>query len=287
MSGVIMVVKADGRRELFDRNKLLRSARMMGAGDEVAEQAVEEVERRIYDGISTRELARLLHRALRRLPSLAKYGINLREALARINPYPDFEVFVRSLLELEGYKVERGRVVPGHCSEHEIDGILTRGGETLVLEVKHHHRFHTHTGLDVVRIARATLEDLQEGFQKGVTPRRFTGTLIASNTKLSPLADRYARCRGLRFIGWATPTGGGMNDLILRHHFYPVTFLRGLKPAEHQQFSAAQIYTLRDLLSRSQEKLAAETGIPLHRISLLYSRAKKAVKFQPPIQPLR
>jgi len=282
VSSVVMVVKADGRREPFDRGKLLRSARMMGAGAEAAEQAVREVERQIYDGISTRELSRLLHRALRRLPSLARYGIVLREALARVNPYPDFEFFVRGLLEREGYNVERGGVVPGRCSEHEIDGVLIRGGETLVLEVKHHRRFHTHTGLDVVRIARATLEDLQEGFGRGVTPRRFTGTLVATNTKLSPLAEKYARCRGILFMGWSTPPGGGMNDLVLRHHFYPVTFLRGLKPAEHRQFSEAQIYTLQDLLSRPQKRVAEETGISLRRLSILCERARKAVEFRPP-----
>ena len=275
-----MVVKADGRLEPFDREKLLRSARQMGAAPEVAEKVVRLVEERVYDGMPTRELAQLLHRELRRVPSLARYGINLRESLALVRPYPDFEVFIRGLLRFAGYKVREGGIWKGRCGEHEIDGVLRRGRENIVLEVKHHSNYHTQTGLDVVRIARATLEDFQEGYSKGFTPVKFNRHLTVSNTKLSPQAEKYAQCRGLEFIGWATPATGGLNALILQHSYYPITFLRGLRPDEHRQFSIVQIYTLNDLLSKSLKATASSTGLSQKRLSTLTKRARCAIDFK-------
>lgn len=276
----MMVVKADGRHEPFMREKLLQSAEQMGVTPEVAEEVVREVERQAYDGISTRKLAQLLQQELRRVPSLAKYGINLRESLALIRPFPDFEVFIRGLLRFAGYTVQAGGVWIGRCGEHEIDGVLRHGKETTVLEVKHHHNYHTQTGLDVVRIARATLEDFQEGYTQGVTPVKFARHLTVSNTKLSPQAEKYAQCRGLDFIGWATPTTGGLNALILHHHYYPITFLRGLRPKEHRQFSLAHIYTLNDLFAKPLEVIASKTGLSQHRLSTLVERARCAVDFE-------
>lgn len=277
---VMMVVKADGGQEPFEREKLLRTARHMGATPEVAEKVVRVVERQAYDGIPTRDLARLLHRELRRVPSLARYGINLRESLAKIRPYPDFEVFVRGLMNQAGFEVQEGGIWRGRCGEHEIDGVLRRGKENIVLEVKHHSSYHTQTGLDVVRIARATLEDFQEGYTRGVTPLKFTKHLIVSNTKLSPQAERYARCRGLGFIGWFNPATGSLNELVLRHHYYPITFLRGLRPTEHRQFSLAQIYTLNDLLSQPLRTVASSTGLSQNRLSVLAQRARRAIDFK-------
>ncbi len=275
-----MVVKADGRQEPFDREKLLRSARLMGAAPEVAERVVRLVEQQVYNGIPTLELARLLQQELRRVPSLARYGINLRESLAKIRPYPDFEVFIRGLLKFTGYKVQVGGIWPGRCGEHEIDGVLRRGRENTVLEVKHHSNYHTQTGLDVVRIARATLEDFQEGYKRGATPLNFTKYLIVSNTKLSSQAERYARCRELGFTGWFTPATGSLNALVLQHRYYPITFLRGLSPTEHRQFSLARIYTVKDLLSRSLRDLASSTGLTQNRLSTLAKRARRAIDFK-------
>ncbi len=275
-----MVVKADGRQEPFKREKLLRSARQMGASPEVAERVVRLVEEQVFDGILTSELARLLQRELRRVPSLARYGINLRESLALIRPYPDFEVFIRGLLKLTGYKVQAGGIWAGRCGEHEIDGVLRRGRENTVLEVKHHSNYHTQTGLDVVRIARAILEDFQEGYKRGVTSLKFTKYRIVSNTKLSPQAERYASCRGLGFTGWSTPANESLNALVLKHRFYPITFLRGLSTAEHRQFSIARIYTLNDLLVKPLRTIASSTGLTQKRLSTLVRRARHAIDFK-------
>jgi len=278
----IMVEKFDGRREPFERRKLLWSAQHMGATGEIAEQAVRLVEKEAYDGISTLQLARLLHRALQRFPTLARYAIDLRVALARVNPYPDFEIFIRELLRRAGYRVQPGGIVRGRCSEHEIDGVLEDKGEVLVLEVKHHDEFHTQTNLDVVRIARALLEDLQEGAAAGISPFSPSGTVIASNTKLSPQAAEYAECRKLRFLGWFTPPRENLNTLILRYTCYPVTIIRGLHPREYGSLSNAGIVVLEDLTTRSLRELHRVTELPEDKLIQLSARGQDILRFKLP-----
>jgi hypothetical protein len=281
----IMVEKFDGRREPFERRKLLWSAQHMGATADIAEEAVRLVEQQAYDGISTLQLARLLYRALQRFPTLARYAINLRVALAQVMPYPDFEIFIRQLLQRVGYRVQPGGIVRGRCGEHEIDGVLEGKGETLVLEVKHHDEYHTQTNLDVVRIARALLEDLQEGAASGISPFSPSGVVIVSNTKLSPQAAQYAECRKLRFLGWFTPPRENLNTLILRHACYPVTIIRGLHPAEYSSLSKAGIIVLEDLARRSLRELRRVTDLSDNRLTQLSTRAQDILRFKPPQSP--
>jgi hypothetical protein len=281
----IMVEKFDGRREPFDRRKLLWSAQHMGASQDIAEEAVRVVEKQVYNGITTLQLARLLQRALQRLPTLARYAVNLRVALAQINPYPDFEIYIRELFRRAGYRVQPGGVVRGRCTEHEIDGVLEAQGQTLILEVKHHEDYHTETNLDVVRIAQALLEDLQEGAASGISPFSPTGSVIASNTKLSPQATQYAECRGLRFLGWFTPPHENLNTLLLRHTCYPVTIIRALYPREYVSLSKGGIVVLEDLVRQSVGELHRATHLPNDRLALLRARAQDILGFKLPQSP--
>ena len=80
---------------------------------------------------------------------------------------PEFENFVQVLLARNGFEVSPNRLVTGKCVEHEVDAIARKDGITFFVEAKHHVNYHTPTGLDESRIARAVLEDVTEGFRLG------------------------------------------------------------------------------------------------------------------------
>ena len=50
----VFVTKANGSRQLFDKDKAIRTCLKMGASSQVANAVVEKVESRLYDGISTK-----------------------------------------------------------------------------------------------------------------------------------------------------------------------------------------------------------------------------------------
>ncbi len=277
MSGV-WITKADGTRQLFDRRKVINTCFRLGADGEAAETIAKKVESRVYDGISTKKILQMVFRYLRKYRSAVRHQIDLREAISLLRPKPDFERFVRILLEEQGYKVTPNQIVQGRCVEHEIDAIARRNDETLLVEVKHHFNHHAYTGLDVPRLARATFEDLTEGYNLGLTPIKFTGALIVCNTKFSEHASRYARCRGINHIGWRAPQDQGLEKIIEEKDLYPITLLRDLSREERKKIADRGILLLKHLVVQDIRKLSEKTKIPQKRLQELIEKSSLLLK---------
>ena len=52
----IYVIKADGSRQLFDKEKVVKTCLRMGANRKIAEDVAQSVEGSLYDGISTEKI---------------------------------------------------------------------------------------------------------------------------------------------------------------------------------------------------------------------------------------
>ncbi|RLE67226.1 MAG: restriction endonuclease, partial [Thermoprotei archaeon] len=56
MNEKIYVVKASGDKELFNKFKIISSLVRAGTPIDIAEEVADEVEEKVYNGISTREI---------------------------------------------------------------------------------------------------------------------------------------------------------------------------------------------------------------------------------------
>ena len=56
----VLVTKADGSKQLFDEEKIVRTCLRMGASREDALQIVQKVEGRLYEGIATRKILQMI-----------------------------------------------------------------------------------------------------------------------------------------------------------------------------------------------------------------------------------
>jgi hypothetical protein len=269
----IYVTKFNGARQLFDKGKIVQTCLRMGAGKEAAELVAEEVERRVYDGVSTEKILQMVFRYLGKYYPRIKHRIDLRRAISLLRSKPDFEKYVRLVLRKQGYRVTPNRIIRGKCVEHELDGVAIKGGETLMLEVKHHYNHHTYTGLDPSRIAWATLEDLNEGYELGLNPEKFTGAMIVCNTKFSQHAKQYSECRGLLNIGWREPPEHGLERMIEEDKLYPITFLRGLNGKERTSLLDEGVILLNHLASQEVESLSRRTDISKSKLKLMIKKS--------------
>lgn len=264
------VVKWDGRRELFDRQKVIRTLLRRGATREIAENIVKEIEEQIYDGISTQEILDFVSKYLEQYKATIAFRRDLRTALGEMKPF-DFEDYVRILLRADDYEVEPNRVIQGFCVTHEIDGIARRDVETVYLEVKNHRDTHTYTPFEVTLSAKAKWDDIQNGYEKGLNDTSFDRVLIICNTRLTEHARRYADCIGLDHLGWNTPPGKGIDTLITEKHLYPITMLPSLLKKDHDKLSEAGIITLNHLV----EKKLEDTKIRRSKLNKLVNEAKR------------
>jgi hypothetical protein len=270
----VYVTKFDGTRQPFDKTKIVRTCLRMGATRDVAESIAEEIENRIYDGIETKTILQMIFKRLRKHKPVIRHQIDLRKALSLLNPAPDFERFIQLLLSEHNYEVTPNQVVKGRCVEHEVDAVARKNGETCIVEVKHHYKYHTPTSLDVSRISRAVFEDVTEGYELGLNNLKIDYALIVCNTKLSEHAKRYADCRGIHHIGWSSPPNHDLQTMIEEKKLYPITFLKGLNAKTRNKLVHNGVILLKQLTEKTPKELRRQTGISKEKLGSIVDKTR-------------
>jgi hypothetical protein len=246
----------------------------MGANSKVAFEVAEKIEGRLYNGISTQIILRMIFRFMRKYKPEIGRLFDLRRGLSLMNPKPEFELFVQVLLMHNGFEVRPSQILKGKCVEHEVDAIARKEGVTYFVEAKHHLSYHSLTGLDESRIARAILEDVNEGF----TPSRFDWkidrAMIVTNTKYSEHAIRYGKCRNILQIGWSSPENLGLQTMIEEKRLYPLSCLKDLSGEIRMRLVESGIVLIGQLFSENLYELAKKTRIPQDTLSKIVEKAK-------------
>ncbi|MEM3736690.1 MAG: ATP cone domain-containing protein [Candidatus Bathyarchaeia archaeon] len=113
---VIRVVKASGKIEPLDLNKVREACLRAGAPLEAVEEIVERVSDFVYDGISTREIYRRIYHILEKYKYSSAVRFRLKDAIMRLGPsgFP-FEVYIGEILRHYGYRTKIGVVLRGRA----------------------------------------------------------------------------------------------------------------------------------------------------------------------------
>jgi hypothetical protein len=275
---MIHVTKADGTLQPFDREKVQRTARNLGVPQEYLEKIAADIEERLFEGIETVRILQMIHsRGRLYWPSIA-YRTNLRRSIALLRSKPDFEWYVQLLLAEHGYEVGLGRIIKGRCGEHEVDAIAKKNGIVYFIEAKHHFNHHRMTGLDEGRIARAIVEDVQEGYKTGRNHFVIDKAMIVCNTKLSNHAKRYASCWGIEHIGWDNPREQNLKTMIEDTKAYPITIIKGMNSNIRRKLVRSRILMVKQLLTLTTLELSRETGLSHQKAKMLLDRSEKIME---------
>ena len=257
-----MVTKANGSRQMFDRNKVVKTCMRMGATRGDALEVADKIEKRLYDGISTAKILQMLFQFMRKYKPHVSQIYDLRKGLSLMSSKPEFEVFVQSLLSHNGFEVSSNRILKGKCVEHEVDGIAQKNGITYLVEAKHHVNYHHFTGLDESRIARAVLEDVTEGYGLGIGNLKIDKAMIVTNTKYSDYATQYGICKDIFQIGWSTPSNLSLQNMIEEKNLYPLSCLKGLGADTRLHLADSGVVLINQVAEEDAFALARKTGLP-------------------------
>lgn len=270
----VFVTKADGSRQLFDREKVVKTCLRMGVNRIIAYEVANEVEARLYDGMSTSKVLQLILRLLRKYTPAIRHFLDLRKGLSLMVSKPEFEKFVQILLKHQGFEVSPSQVIRGKCVGHEVDAIARKDGVTYFVEAKHHFNYHTPTGLDESRIARAVLEDVIDGFTFGKTDVKIDRAMIVTNTRYSEHARRYGKCREILQIGWSSPEKLALRNIIEEKKLYPLSCIKGLNSEIKMKLVNSGILLMKQLVEENPSKIATETGISRKNIQRIIEKIK-------------
>jgi hypothetical protein len=233
----VYITKSDGQAEPFDQSKLISSLKRAGALDAAAKQIAKDIEKQLWNGISTQEIYTRAFKILREHKRGVAARYSLKRAVMEFGPsgFP-FEAYISELFRFEGYKTEIDQIVHGACVEHEVDIVIEKPEETIYAEAKFHNTVGFKTDLKTVLYVSARIMDIRAS-EKNARKNEKGGNkiisgLVVTNTKFTDKALEYSACQGLSLLGWDNPSGDTLHDRIIRAGLYPVTALTTLSNRE-------------------------------------------------------
>jgi hypothetical protein len=246
----------------------------MGASREVAVQIAQEVENSLYNDITTQTILKKIFNLMRKDKPAVSHLFDLKHGISLMEPKPEFEVFVRVLLVHSGFQVKPNTILRGLCGEHEVDAIATKDGVTYLVEVKHHNNYHALTGLDESRIARAIIEDVEDGYKSGAAKIKIDNAMIVTNTRYSEHAVNYGCCRGILQVGWTSPEGSGLRDIVEKNKLYPLSCLRGISTEARLRLVEAGIVLIKQLAVQDYRYVERKIGLSREIVLSLMEKAR-------------
>jgi len=269
------VVKASGETEKFDPKKIERTCLKAGASEELADKIVKEVEKRSYNGISTKEILHIALSMLRKKKPIIASRYDLKGAIFRLGPAGfTFEHLIGEIFKEYGYSTKVHSILRGGCVSHEIDVIVTKGNDNYMIECKYHNIPGIYTGLREVLYTYARFLDLQDGYKKGFC-RKFNQPWLVCNTKFSEDAIQYSNCKDMRLIGWNYPENQGLEYLIEKNKLYPITMLRDLDAESLEKLANVNLVLVKDLVRISVKELSEVTKINKNKLKILSDEARE------------
>ncbi|MCD6476810.1 MAG: restriction endonuclease [Candidatus Aenigmarchaeota archaeon] len=279
---MLRVIKASGKIEKFDENKIRRTCERAGVSKQIATKIAREVKKQSYDNITTKEILKITLKLLRKHLKHAASRYDLKGALMRLGPAGfQFEKLVAKILTYYGYKCKTNVIVKGAAIEHEIDILASKDNKTYHIEAKYHNFPGIFTGIKDVLYTYARFLDLKEGYRKGISNIKFSQTWLVTNTKFSPDAIKYANYKNIKLLGWRYPEKLSLEKMIEEKKLYPVTVLRSVSKNIQYKFSELGIMLCKDIIIMQAEKkldmISRQTGISKKKLTEIVNEADKVL----------
>jgi len=265
----LWIIKESGKKEKFDKRKIKRTSLRAGASKKFAGKIADEVEKKVYDGMKSRDVLKLTLKLLKGKPEIAS-RYNLKQAIMNLGPsgFP-FEEFFSQVLKNYGYETEVGRFISGKNVKHEID-IVAKKEENYMIECKYHNKKGIYSGLKVAMYTYARFLDVRDN-----SGENFNSPWLVTNTRCSLDAVNYAESVNLKITSWQYPKNENLQKLIKDKALYPITILSSVKGFVKERLSESKIILAKSLIDYDLEELKRKTNLQENILKKLKEEAEK------------
>jgi len=249
----VRIIKADGRKENFDEEKLRLSISRAGVPERMHQEAVDHIRKLLYQDMPTAEIYKHILEYLGKSSSPhsgSRYS--LKQAIMDLGPtgFP-FERFIAAILIRQGFKAETDIIMNGLCVSHEVDVLAEKDNRKIMIECKFHNRIGTRTDVKVALYVMARYQDLTVGWINKNNASKLKEVWLVTNTKCTTDAIAYAQCMGIKIVSWGYPDKGNLQDLIEKDNLHPITVLSSLSSWQKHLLLNNHLVLCRDLLQNS------------------------------------
>lgn len=268
-----IITKASGEKEPFNLEKFQRSLRKAGAVPEVIEQLAQDV---VANPAltTTKEIYRYAYKNLKREYPAVAARYNLKIALSTLGPsgYP-FERFVGEIFKEQGYRVEIGKIIPGFCINHEVDVVLQKNKNHILIECKY-HKPHLKADVKVPLYIKARFDDIMKKKNADKSTHHTVHELwIVTNTKFTQDATTYGECAGLKLISWSYPAQGNLAALVDASGLHPITVLTSLSQKQKAMLIEQGLILCKDVARR--KGLLKHLGLSDKKVNAITQEAER------------
>lgn len=248
----VYIVKSSGEKVRFSLHKLKASLLKSGADKKTVKQILDTVRDELYQGISTKEIYNRAYSLLKNEQTILASRYSLKKAIYQLGPtgFP-FERFVSAILKHSGYKVEVGKIVSGHCVNHEIDVLAEKNGSFILVECKFHSEEGRNCNVKVPLYINSRFWDIKKKWDTTTPQKPLSNACVVTNTRFTKDAIQYGVCMNLELLSWDYPKGNALKDRIDRIGLYPITVSTLLSEKEKQFLLDRNIVLCRELLNEA------------------------------------
>lgn len=245
----LMILKANGKREKFEPEKLKISLLRSGATEKAVKEVLSHILPELHKDMTTREIYEHAFSVLKEISRPVARSYSLRRAVMSLGPsgFP-FEDFVAEILRAKGFKCKTRQTVLGECVPHEVDVVAYNETKLVMVEAKFHNQLGTNSDLKVTLYIKARFDDLKGNvFNYDGRDRHITDCWLITNTKFSSTAIHYGVCQNLTMIGWNYPEKGNLQNMIEEEALHPVTCLVSLSDRDKKVLLAGGVVLCSDI----------------------------------------
>jgi len=265
------IYKANGSKEAFSKNKLIRSLERTGLHSKACKDIADHVSKEVQDGDKTKTIYRKALRLVRQKSAVATVHYSLKKALFELGPEGHFfEDYVGRYFQKKEFETQECRILQGKFVKHEVDCVSQKGSEKYFSECKFHNRAGTKNDIKVALYVKARWDDLKSGPEG----KSLSGYYIFSNTSFSTDAITYSLGTGLRLMGVNAPADKSFIQDIREMKLYPVTSLRSLNKTEKHLLLQKKIILAEDL----NPSVLFKSGFDNNKVNEIMEEIKQLMK---------
>lgn len=273
------IVKHSGAIVEYNPEKLKNSLSKSGAGDKVIEGIMQEIQSKIYEGISTKQIYKMAIALLKKTANHHAARYNLREAIRLLGPAGFFfEKYTGRLFASEGYKTMTNLTLFGKCVSHEVDVFVKKEHDVAMVECKFHMGREAASDVKVPMYILSRFNDLKERKHRIFTEKEsITKCWIVTNNRFTSDAIDFSKCMGLNLLSWDYPHNDNLKTKNDVNGLYPITCLTTLTFAEKDKLLNLDIILVRELAGSSE--LLNKIGLSPTRIKNVLKEAAELCRY--------
>lgn len=270
------VIKASGREEDFDLQKLVNSLVRSGAPQEVAQDIAVKVGIQISPLSHTRHIYRLARKMLKQYSHVSGLRYSIKKAISLLGPsgYP-FEKYFGKVLAAYGYAVELNRIIDGYCVQHEVDLVASKDKNQYFIECKYHTEGGKATDVKVALYVHSRFLDIKKALEMRKDEITVKQGWLVTNTRCTSDAIQYAECAGLRIVSWRYPGAESLEKMIESKRLYPVTILSSVKRQSLYMLFSNNIVLAQEIADMDEETFIKKSGLDAKTALSLKAEADK------------